>query len=668
MSRAAIVAVVVGAMLAVAPPSDAGPAPATFTFYGSGWGHGLGMSQYGAYGLAREGWSHQRILRHYYQGTTVGPARRSPATLRIGLDQEARRLHVKAAHGTVRLRIGNPFTGAVLGGRAIPTGATWSITPVGSRAFRVRDASGKVVATRAGTKLYVSYASTGGRAHVREAGHVYGRGYLEVDVYAGDGCGPGACLRVVAVLSPQSYLDGLGEVPSSWPMEALMAQADAARTYAFEKVARLGQHRSRCDCGLYASTWDQAYVGWDKEAGSFGSRWVRAVARTKGEIVRYHGQPIQAYYTSSSGGYTESNQNVWGGVPIPYLRGACDPGDYTSANPNRVWRVGPLSAFTVSAALLPFTGAIGKVKGFTDVRRGVSGRIRSLVVIGTSGRATISGSTLQWSLGLKDDRVWINSDQNVTGHIRAKYDTLECAPGLPTGPQVAVPGGRVQAFENGTIYWNVARRHAYWVRGAALAFYRSAGGPGGYLGLPTSDVRHGRRARAVIGFSGGNVVVCGWKGKCVAHTARGRAATDLEVSASWAGSAVVGVPETVMVAVLDRGPAAASARLTVRAPAGTLVSAVPSRGRCTVAGVVLCSFGRVAAHERVSLAIRLIPRASGVMRVRASVVSDAPDLRPVDNEATSAVAVHAPSKPTTVSRPAPHRTAVASPAGRFHAI
>src|SRR2546430_17125431 len=91
MRRAAIVAVVVGAMLTVAPSSEARSAARTFTFYGSGWGHGLGMSQYGAYGLARKGWSHQQILRHYYQGTTVGPARQSPATLRIGLDLEARR-------------------------------------------------------------------------------------------------------------------------------------------------------------------------------------------------------------------------------------------------------------------------------------------------------------------------------------------------------------------------------------------------------------------------------------------------------------------------------------------------------------------------------------------------------------------------------------------------
>ena len=667
MRRAAIVAVVVGAVLTVAPSSEARSAARTFTFYGSGWGHGLGMSQYGAYGLARKGWSHQQILRHYYHGTTVGPARQSPATLRIGLDLEARRLHVKAAHGTVRLRIGNAVTGAVLGG-PIPVGATWSITPVGSTSFRVRDASGKVVATHAGTRLYVSYASTGGRAFVREAGHTYGRGYLEIDVYAGDGCWPGACLRVVAVLSPQSYLDGLGEVPSSWPMQALMAQADAARTYAFEKVARLGQHRVQCNCGLYASTWDQAYIGWDKEVGPLAARWVRAVARTNREVVLDHGQPIQAYYTSSSGGYTENNENVWGGAPLPYLRGTCDPGDFTSANPNRAWRVGPLSAFAVSDHLLPFTGAIGTVTRFIDVRRGVSGRIRSLVVVGTKGRATISGSTLMSAFGLHDDRVWINVDKNVTGHIRGKYDALECAPGLPAGPQVAVPGGRAQAFENGTIYWNRAHGRAYWVHGSALAFYRSAGGPAGYLGLPTTDVRRGRRARAVTRFSRGHVVVCSSKGRCIDHAPRGHRATDLAVSTAWGGSAVVGAPVTVTVTVRNEGPVAATARLTVRLPAGTFASAAASRGRCVMAGGLVCSFGPLAAMARASVAIRLVPTVSGTLRVRMSVVGDAPDLATANNRAASAVAARAPTTLTKVQARPKHRAPAASASGGFHAL
>src|SRR5262249_32845852 len=163
------------------------------------------------------------------------------------------------------------------------------------------------------------------------------------------------------------------------------------------------------------------------------------------------------------------------------------------------------------------------------------------------------------------------------------------------------------------------------------------------------------RARSVIGFSGGNVVVCGSKGRCVDHRAHGLAATDLEVSTGWAGSATVGVPLTVTVSVVDRDAAATGVTLTVHAPAGTIVSAVPSRGRCTVGQAIICSLGRLAPNARVSVSVRVMPRRSGTMTIRASIVSDAPDLRPANDQATSAISVRAaPTKPTTVSsHPAP---------------
>ena len=144
-------------------------------------------------------------------------------------------------------------------------------------------------------------------------------------------------MRLVLTVDPQHYLYGLGEVPSSWPVSALKTQAIAARTYAFRPPA---QHRAVCDCALYASSYDQVYAGWDKEGGVDGDRWVAAVNQTDGQVVLNGGTTIQAFYMSSSGGYTENNENVWGGTPIDYLRGVCDPGDYTSANPNATW-IGP---------------------------------------------------------------------------------------------------------------------------------------------------------------------------------------------------------------------------------------------------------------------------------------------------------------------------------------
>ena len=195
------------------------------------------------------------------------------------------------------------------------------------------------------------------------------------------------------MLGPQAYLYGVGEVPSSWPMQVLETQALAARTYAFEKVARLGQHRPTCNCGLYASTLDQNYVGWDKESGSMGNRWVDAVVRTADQVVKYKGSLIQAYYHSSSGGFTENNENVWGGSAIPYLRGVCDPGDFSSANPVRTWTLTFTDA-AITKKLARYTGSIGTVTGFSGIVRGVSSRIKSITVAGTSKKAAISGGLL----------------------------------------------------------------------------------------------------------------------------------------------------------------------------------------------------------------------------------------------------------------------------------
>ena len=469
-----------------------GRAASTFTFYGSGYGHGLGLPQWGAYGLALKGWGHGRILRHFYRGTTVGTAPSSPARLRIGMVQNAKTMHVSSVEGSVFLHLGSPG-GKQIGG-AIKAGQTWRVLVTKSGRYKVLNAAGKVVAGHlwggVNTNLYAVYANSG-KVRISEAGHTYNRGYVEFNLFASKACsGLSYCERLIIVLKPQSYLFGLGEVPSSWPPEALKTQAVAARTYAFEKVARLGQHRSICNCGLYDDTRDQVYAGWDKEGGNQGSRWTSAVTDTNKVVVLYGGAPIQAYYHSASGGFTEDNDLQWGGTPLPYLRGVCDPGDYTKSNPNTVWKVGPLSDDQVTTRLRSYTGDIGTVTGFSNPARGVSGRILKVTVVGTSGQKDISGTSLRRGLGLKDNRVWINRNRQVTGGIRTKYDRLMCRPGLPASSQASVPGGLRQRFANGSIYWNDARAAAYWIHGPVYDKYRdpAVGENAGVLGLPRSDV------------------------------------------------------------------------------------------------------------------------------------------------------------------------------------
>lgn len=488
---------------APAPPVQAA---GSFTFFGGGFGHGVGLSQYGALGMAQDGAGYREILTHYFTGTSV-ETHALPPSIRVGLVQGQRVFHVRARFGRVELRL-DGVDGELVG--TIPGTKEWEIR-VGSGHYRVLDADGKLVGGRewGGPQrhLFAVYEATGAAVKVRESsGLTYRRGRLEFNIY---GSGRG---RLVAILSPQEYLYGLGEVPSEWPMGALMTQAVAARTYAFEIVERSGQRQSWCNCAVTDDTRNQVYVGYAKEHGPSGDRWVEAVDRTEDEVVLWRGELAQTYYASSSGGYSEDNENVWNGTPLPYLRGVCDPGDYTPDNPNRVWRR-QFSAAEVTSRLSPYIGSIGTVTGFTDIRRGVSGRIMTAVVAGTSGRDTVTGSELRWGLGLLDSRVWINSNRTVTGAIRNKYDALDCRPRLPQSPQSRVAGGLTQRFANGVIYWHDGPG-AHWLRERILAAYRDRGGPSGRLGFPTSDVQAGDDGRTWADFQHGRIVCPANDGAC----------------------------------------------------------------------------------------------------------------------------------------------------------
>jgi SpoIID/LytB domain protein len=481
MMRRTILAVLVGLVAALAPARGAlaQDVPKDFTFFGSGFGHGLGMSQWGAFGLAAQGWKASDILTHYYTGTKILKEDAPPDLLRIGLVQAQDSVRLEAQAGDVVIRLGDRKHGDVVA--TIPAGQTWRVRSADAQ-YRIVDANGATVGRFGGPgePIFAVYQPQGALVRVVEAAHTYNRGWIEFGLYA---CAGECEMRLVLEITPQEYLYGLGEVPSSWPSAALQAQAIAARTYAFTKAA-ISQHRSGCDCALYASSFDQVYAGWDKEGGPDGNRWVEAVNDTEDRVVQYAGTTIQAFYMSSSGGFTEDNENVWGGTPIEYLRGVCDPGDYTAENPSATWQITlPAPQVTKELSL-----GIGTVQGFANPQRGISGRIISITVNGERGSVPISGATLRSALGLRDDRVWINRDRQIVGAIRQKYDAVDCSPGLATSRQVAVAGGVRQTFEDATIYFKEGVGvHA--LGDPVLAFYRDKGGPGGPLGFPVSDVR-----------------------------------------------------------------------------------------------------------------------------------------------------------------------------------
>src|SRR2546423_2114814 len=131
-----------------APPAFAADSSTPFVFYGAGWGHAVGLSQYGAYGLAQQGWAHGRILEHYYTGTDVTQAPNPPATLRVGIAWDRSQLTLSAIGGPVTLRLGKPTNRDRF---KIPNGYTWVVKPASGH-FELHNAKGDVVDTVGGPK------------------------------------------------------------------------------------------------------------------------------------------------------------------------------------------------------------------------------------------------------------------------------------------------------------------------------------------------------------------------------------------------------------------------------------------------------------------------------------------------------------------------------------
>jgi SpoIID/LytB domain protein len=306
--------------LALALPASAAGASRTLVIEGAGDGHGVGMSQDGALGLARHGFSYQQILAHYYTGTTIG---------------------IAPAKSVVRVLVGN---------------------------------------------------------------------------------------RVLR-LPLERYVRGVvaAEMPASWPMAALEAQAIASRTYA------LTSHAGGSRFDVYADTRSQVYLGRAAET----ARTNRAIAATAGQIVLYAGRPATTYFFASSGGMTESIENSFlGSTPEPWLVGVADPfEDRATAS----WRL----SLSWSAAAVRLRGLVkGSLRGIEVLRRGVSPRIVAALVLGSRGSTPVSGPDLAGRFGLAS--TWAYFSLRTGGRLVHEPDVSRRAPApaaAPPSPPVGPQGG-----------------------------------------------------------------------------------------------------------------------------------------------------------------------------------------------------------------------------------
>jgi SpoIID/LytB domain protein len=143
-------------------------------------------------------------------------------------------------------------------------------------------------------------------------------------------------LFVIGVLTFEQYLEGIAEVPRTWPIAALKAQVVAARSYALAHMAYPDSTGDRLGYDLCATTACQVYAGMRVGAGPYGDRWRRAVDETAGKVLLYKGKPADTLYFSTSNGSTIGNDKVFGTDPLPYLRPVVERDD--GASPLSHWQ------------------------------------------------------------------------------------------------------------------------------------------------------------------------------------------------------------------------------------------------------------------------------------------------------------------------------------------
>ena len=339
------------------------PGSPTFVISGRGWGHGVGMAQWGAYGFAQHGASYEDILTHYYRGTTLGPAPLS-------------KVRVFLAQGRSTLSLGSNAPYTVRDG----IGQTWHLA-AGTQTFgpglKIRTTD-----VQQPQRLPAPLTFIPGGSPLRFGSTAY-RGQLQVSVANG-------ALRAVNLVGLEAYLYGVvpSEMPKDWLPEALKAQAVAARSYA------LAVRKTGSWFDLYPDTRSQVYLGIAHEAPTTTA----AVQATAGQIVLYGGKVATTYFFSSSGGRTASAPEVFPSSPAtPYLVSVSDP--YDTISPHHRW--GP---FVVSASRLRRTlGARGALSDVT-LELGPSGRVETITGVGAQREATMKGWDFRRALGL--DSTW----------------------------------------------------------------------------------------------------------------------------------------------------------------------------------------------------------------------------------------------------------------------
>jgi len=318
---------------------------------GSGWGDGIGLSQYGAKAMGSSGVSSEKILQRYYSGANVAPYSAidndiflvsDPTPFWVGIMQNSELVSFTIESGSFQICFdgnGSCFTKGKVGEtfrfgfespdrcvflRVLESGETLKLGSSGNC-----DASVHPITHDATVEIPFKARS-------------YRHGILRFRQVPNS-----QKIHTIYEVSVSGYMKGLSEVPESWPDEAIKAQVIASRSQAVNRVLERGgegtfniERKQDCYCNLRDDKTDQIFRGWSGEISH--PKWVTAVNLTAKQVLFSRGKVALALFSSSSGGATENYSDVFGGDDHPYLKTVADSPAFSDLanNPHKEWAAG----------------------------------------------------------------------------------------------------------------------------------------------------------------------------------------------------------------------------------------------------------------------------------------------------------------------------------------
>ena len=379
-------------------------------FSGRGWGHGVGLSQYGAKAMAADGATYEQIIHRYFTGVSVIPlSAASPGTyivtnptpIWVGLLQDQPGVTFTVLEGSAQLCFDDPY----LCVRTVGPGETWRFGPEasGGCVFQqargdgrflpvgiTRSCSASVRPVSVTTKIKVPF-----KARSYRGGTLRFRPSTSADR-----------LHVAFETGMETYLQGVSEVPESWPRAAIEAQVVTIRSATAWNLLDRGPVEQfnpgsnvDCFCNLHDGGADPVFRG--ASGGDVHPNWVAAVEATGSQVIRAGSGVAPGMYSSSSGGTTENYSDVFDGPAFTHLVSVADSAAFSDAagNPHLEWAAG-YDQHTLANAF-----GLTWVSNVTVVKRNESGSARAVLIEGISeGRPEqrlVSGVEMQTELALR---------------------------------------------------------------------------------------------------------------------------------------------------------------------------------------------------------------------------------------------------------------------------